>query len=307
MITRPKSHRFAWPQKNSKPVIAVLGGTGRFGKPIVGEFLKRGLAVRVLARSPRKVVRRIPQASVISGNMMHLPDVIRIFHRAAAAFLITPVGGNNDGGIELRAARTAIVAARKTHLPHLIFLSVIQSDQPTGQPMLDVKGQIETMAISSGIPFSSLRTGCFMDIWLSFFPTFMKIGLYLVPIGHHHRFSFTSQRDVARVAALLISQNKVLNGSVDLVDSPPRSLQDVVKIYKSVSGRNLRPIGRWLLPLLNILKPILFHWLYPTGASRISLFNYFSQNDWVGNPHQLSEVFPGFQITSMKDHISGSQ
>jgi uncharacterized protein YbjT (DUF2867 family) len=284
-------------------VIAVLGGSGRFGGPFIREFLDQGLTVRVLARSPRRVSARFPHAKAVRGNMMHLPDVIHIFREATAALLITPLGGNNEIRIELKAARTAVEAAATVRLPHLIHLSLIQPPRPTGVPMLDVKGRIETLIRSAGIPYSSLRTGCYMDIWLAFFPIFMKLGLYLFPIAPGHRFSFTAQRDVARAAALLIRRSRVLNGSLDIIDPRARTLGDVIDLYETVTGRRLRPLGRWLLPILRLLKPTIFSWLYPTGASRVSLFSFFNENDWVGDPNDLWKLLPDFKATSMDDHI----
>jgi uncharacterized protein YbjT (DUF2867 family) len=287
----------------TRTVIAVLGGSGRFGEPFIREFLDQGLAVKVLARSPRKVAQHLPRARVVRGNMMHLSDVIGIFQGAAAALLITPMGGNDDTRIELNAARTAIKAAATVRLPHLIHLSLVQPPRPTGIPLLDVKRRIEAEIMSAGIPFSSLRTGCYMDIWLAFFTIFMKLGLYLLPIAPDHRFSFTSQRDVARVAVQLIRRKKVLNGFLDVIDPQTRSVQDIIGLYQAATGRRLRPVGRWLLPILKVLKPTLFRWIYPSGASRVSLFSYFNENDWVGDPHRLSKLLPDFLVTSMDDHI----
>ena len=106
--------------------MAVLGGTGRFGTPYIHTFLDHGLNVRVLARSPGKVIKRFPDADVLHGNMMNAPDVKRAFDGVAAAFLITPVGGNDDAQIELSAARSVITAAKAARLPHLIYLSLVQ-------------------------------------------------------------------------------------------------------------------------------------------------------------------------------------
>ncbi len=296
------THLDPGPPSIAGPVVAVLGGTGRFGRPFIREFLAQGLAVRILARAHRKVARRFPRAQVQAGSMLDLSAVTRLFQGAAAAFLITPVGANDDTRIELRAARTAITAAGTAQLPHLIYLSLLQAPRPTGVPMLDVKGQIESMAMSGGVPFSSLRTGCYMDTWLAFFPLFMRLGLYLFPMASGHRFSFTSQRDVARVATILIRRHKVLNGSVDVIDPLPYTLEDVVHFHEAATGRKLKPLGRWLQPLLKLLKPTVFRWLYPCGASRVTLFSHFSQNDWVGNPRQLSDLLPEFQITTMQEH-----
>lgn len=289
--------------ESHRQTITVLGGTGRFGAPYIRTFIEQGLSVRILARSPDNVIKRFPQADVRRGSMVHKSDVKEALLGSEAAFLITPVGGNDDVRIELKAAQCAIKAANTVQLPHLIFLSLIQPAYPTGVPMLDVKKQIEELITTSGVPFSSLRTGCYMGTWLSFFPTFMKAGLYLMPIGTGKRFSFTCQGDVARVAGFLVRRKKVLNDTLDIIDSQALSVLDVVNLYKAATRRQLMPVGQWLLPVLTLLRPVLFRWMYPTGASRVRLFNYFNKNDWVGNYRPLTEVFPEFRTTSMRNYL----
>jgi uncharacterized protein YbjT (DUF2867 family) len=286
-----------------RPIIAVLGGTGRFGAPYVDEFIGQGLTVRILARSPQKAAARFPGAEVRQGSMLGFTQVKDIMNEAAAAFLITPVGGNDDAGIELAAATCAIKAARATRLPHLIYLSLIQPTAVTGVPMLDVKGRIEMMAQAGGLPFSSLRTGCYMDAWLDFFPLFMRLGLYLMPIGPGHRFSFTAQRDVARIAGWLIRHERIIGGAIDVVDPRPRSVTDVVHLFRAIAGRRMIPAGRWLVPALLPLRPTIFRWLYPKGASRVALFDYLSRHDWIGDAGPLAAALPWFRATAMEDYL----
>ena len=57
--------------------------------------------------------------------MMQDTDVERAMKNADGAFLITPIGGNNDPEPELKAAHAAIAGAKASHLPHLIYASQI--------------------------------------------------------------------------------------------------------------------------------------------------------------------------------------
>ena len=81
------------------------------------------------------------------------------------------------------------------------------------------------------------------------------------------------------------------------------TLREVVELYEKFTGCKLKPLGRWLLPILKLLKPTIFRWLYPSGASRVTLFSYFNKNDWVGDPHGVRDRLPEFRITSMGDYI----
>jgi uncharacterized protein YbjT (DUF2867 family) len=291
------------PRVRDGPAIGVLGGTGRFGAPFIRTFLTLGLDVRILARSPGRVAGRFPDAAVQPGSMLDQAAVGRVLKDAAAAFLMTPVGGNDDTHIEMQAARTAIAAARAVGLPHLLYVSLIQPGPPTGVPMLDVKSAIEAALAASGIPWSGLRTGCYMDAWLNFFPLGKRLGLYFLPIRSRHRFSFTSEPDVARVAAQLVRRGRILQASVDVIDPRAHSLREVVALYARITGRGLRAAGGWLLPLLKLLQPILLRWCCPTAASRVALFDYFSRHDWTGRPERLAGILPAFRPTPLADHI----
>lgn len=287
--------------------IAVLGGTGPFGQAFIHAFAAQGVGVRILARKPGPVAERFPGAEVMRGSMLAVADACHAMAGAAGALLITPVGGNDDTAIELRAARVAVEAARRVCLSHLIYVSLIQPSHPTGVPMLDVKRDIERLIAASGIPWSSLRTGCYMDAWLAFFPFCMKLGFYLFPIRSRHHFSFTSEPDVARAAALLIRNGQVLNRPVDLVESRSRTLQEVARAYEAATGCRLRLLGHWLLPVLKALRPLVFRWAFPTGASRVGLLGYFDRHDWIGDPGQASSMISGFRPTGMERHLKTRQ
>ena len=283
--------------------IAVLGGTGHVGVPYITEFLAEGVQVRVLARTPERVARRFPQVEVTPGSMMNEADVARVLDGADAAFLITPIGGNNEPGIELRAARVAIAAAQATQLPHLVYASLIQPGQPTGVPLLDVKVQIEELLAASEVPWSSLRVGFYMEDVLGLRPGLLKRGIFLFPLPTCYQISFTATRDVARVAVELLRRGQVVNGSLDVVEPTARTLAGVANLAGQVQGRRVIASGSWpFLPILRLAQP-LFRRFNPVMKSKVTMLDYFSRHDYVGNPNQLAEVLPGFEATPMEVYL----
>lgn len=294
----------AQPRQKAQPTITVLGGTGPFGAPYVNGFLRCGFIVRILARSPLTVQQRFPGARVISGTMMNPADVVQAMSGAASAFLMTPVGGNDDIEIELRAARSVLSAARAVRLPHLIYLSLLQPSVPTGVPVIDVKGEIEALIADSGVPWSGLRTGCYMGAWFKFFFSYKKIGFCLYPIWKDHAFSFTAQQDVVQIVDALVKANRILCDALDIIDPTPRTLSDVVNAYAARHRCQVLTPGKWLLPMLRLLKPVLFRWAYPEGASRIPIFAYFNRNDWIGDSEKMSLLFPEFSPTTIETFLS---
>ena len=290
-------------QRTDTHTIAVLGGTGHVGIPYISEFLAQGLKVRVLARSPERVTGRFPEAEVIRGSMMVAEAVREALEGVDGAFLITPIGGNDDADIELRAARAAITAAKDARLPHLIFSSVIQPNEASGIPLLDVKLAIEGLLEESGLRWSALRTGCYMEDGMEFSPLLVKKGIFFFPISPTHKLSFISQRDVSRVAVELLRQHRVLYGTLDVIEPVTRTLDEVARLYGEYLGRKVVHAGAFLLPLMKVLRRVVFPWLKPVLASKVGLASYLDTHDWFGDPSQLATVLPGFRVTSMECYL----
>jgi len=290
----------------SSNIISVLGGTGHVGAVFIDTFKQHGLKVRILARKPELLQNRYPDCDVVKGSMLNKADVSNCMLGANTAFLITPIGGNNDMSIELNAARAAAASAGETGLPHLIFSSVLQKEKPTGIPLLDSKRIIESILAESGIPFSSLRAGFNMEDVLGLAPFFIKAGLFFFPLSSQHVYSFTTQKDQARLAVKLIKQNRILNQAVDVIEPEPMSMNDIAHLYATILGRKIRPVGDWpWQSLLKLALPIMRK-MNPVMVSKTGMLEYFNQTDFIGDPQQLSTIMPEFNITSMETHIRSS-
>lgn len=291
---------------SNKPTITVLGGTGHVGVTYIKEFLTAGLRTRILARSPENVGRRFPQAEVVRGSMLEQHDVARAMEGVDAAFLITPIGGNNDPEPELRAARTAIAAAQTTQLAHLIYASQLLPEKPTGVAILDAKVKVEEMLAASGLAWSSLCIGCYMDEWLGMAPGLLRIGILLNPLSADLNFSFTCKQDVARVTVELVQQGRTLNGTLDVIEPIPRTLADVAELIGRILGRKVVASGSWpLLPLMRMARFLLGRFK-PIMVSKVILGSYFDRHGYVGNTKQMADVLPSFEVTALDTYVRGA-
>ena len=290
-------------QTSQQPTITVLGGTGHVGRVYIQEFLCAGFNVRILARSPKPVRRHFPEAEIVEGSMMQERDVELAMKNVEGAFLITPIGGNNDPEPELKAARAAIEGAKASRLPHLIYASQILPKKPTGVAILDAKVEIEKMLESSGVPWSSLCIGCYMDEYLGMARGLQKLGVLFNPISSDRPLSFTVKQDVARMAAHLLRQGRILKGTLDIIEPVTRTLAEAAELIGRLRGRKVVASGshpwssilRKALPLFRRFKPVL--------ASKVTLLNYFNKHGYSGNINQMAEVLPQFEITKMETYL----
>jgi uncharacterized protein YbjT (DUF2867 family) len=283
--------------------LTILGGTGHVGVTYINEFKNAGFRTRILARSPEPVARRFPKAEVVRGSMFEQADVAHAMQGVDAAFLITPIGGDNDPEPELKAARTAIAAAQATRLPHLVYASQVLPEQPTGVAILDAKVEIEKLLAASGVAWSSLCIGCYMDEWLGMAPGLLRLGVLLNPLSADRLFSFTCKQDVARVAIELVRQGRTLNGTLDVIEPTRRTLADAAALIGKTLGRKVVASGSWpLLPLMRAARPLLRR-LKPVMVSKIALGSYFDAHGYVGNTKQMAAVLPGFEVTDLESYL----
>ncbi len=287
---------------SNQPLLLVLGCTGRIAQPFLQTFTREGVRLRILARSPQVIQARYPQAEVFSGSMLNEDDLRCAMQGVDGAFLITPIGGRNQIQIEFDAAQVAIQAGLESNLPHLIFVSVTQIDQPTGVPLLDVKRLIEQMVAESGLPWSSLRAGSYMEDVIDERIDWMRRGVWLFPVPPDRPLSFTSQQDVARVAVQLLRTKRPLNATLDVVEPILRTPREVSHAIKARLGKKVFVGGTPLLWVMFLLQPLLCL-KNPKMITIFELCRYLNRAGLPGRCDQMAEVLPGFPTTSLENHL----
>ncbi|WP_182353464.1 NAD(P)-dependent oxidoreductase [Flaviflexus huanghaiensis] len=103
--------------------IAVFGATGRTGRRVVERALSHGLAVRVLARDPAKIVLADDRLTVIEGDVLDASSVDKTV--AGAEAVVSVIGHVKGSPATLQAdGTTFIVNAMQRHgVSRIITLS----------------------------------------------------------------------------------------------------------------------------------------------------------------------------------------
>lgn len=94
--------------------LAVLGATGRTGRPLVQQALAAGHHVTALARTPSKLGVDHPALTVVQGDALNEADVDRVVDGADAVLLTLGHTKGSPPDLMARAARN-VVAAMKAH------------------------------------------------------------------------------------------------------------------------------------------------------------------------------------------------
>ena len=157
--------------------ILVTGATGRVGRQVVHQLVKRGADVRVLVRDPSKA--DFPAAvSVVQGDMLDIDSLRTAFSGVRTLFLLNGVAGD-----EFTQALIALNLAREAGIERVVYLSVIHADKFTNVPHFTGKHTVERMIESLDIPATILRPAYFMQNERMVQQVIEGHGVYPMPIG----------------------------------------------------------------------------------------------------------------------------
>jgi uncharacterized protein YbjT (DUF2867 family) len=215
--------------------ILVTGATGRVGRHVVDQLVKRGAAVRVLTRDPSKT--SFPAGvDVVQGNLLDVDTLRAAFDGVSTLFLLNAVTGD-----EFTQAIITLNVAREAGVKRVVYLSVLHADRFANVPHFAVKSGAERMLQQMGFSATILRATYFIDNEHMIKDVVVNHGVYPMPIGSKG-VSMVDTRDIAEVAAIELIRRDQAAGTlpietINLVGPDTLTGSDVAAIWTDVLGR----------------------------------------------------------------------
>jgi len=215
--------------------ILVIGATGRVGRHVVQQLVKRGADVRVLSRDPAKA--EFPAGvEVVKGDLLDIERLRTAFSGVSTLFLLNAVTGD-----EFTRALITLNIARESGVDRLVYLSVIHADRFVNVPHFAVKSGAERMIEQMGLGATILRPSYFIDNELMIKDVILNHGVYPMPIGNKG-VAMVDTRDIAEVAAIELIRRERAPGklpieTINLVGPDTLTGSDVAKIWSDILKR----------------------------------------------------------------------
>lgn len=182
-------------------MILITGATGTVGKELVKLLARPEEPIRVMLRDPTRAASiAYPGANIIEGDftrMTTLDDALSGVHKA---FLLAPPGERQS---DLEA--NFVTAAARSNLKHIVKLSALGAASDSPARLLRGHAETERRIEESGIPYTFLRPGPFMQNFLGYRDSIINRGEFYAPMGTG-RVSIVDVRDVAAVAAEVLEE-----------------------------------------------------------------------------------------------------
>ena len=215
--------------------ILVTGATGRVGRHVIQQLVKRGAGVRVLSRDPAKA--EFPAGvEVVKGDLLDIASLRAAFSGVSTLFLLNAVTGD-----EFTQAIITLNIAREAGVDRVVYLSVIHADRFVNVPHFAVKFGAERMLEQMGFGATILRPSYFIDNDLTITDVIVNHGVYPMPIGSKG-VAMVDARDIGEVAAIELIRHEQAQGklpveTINLVGPDTLTGSDVAKIWSEVLGR----------------------------------------------------------------------
>jgi uncharacterized protein YbjT (DUF2867 family) len=211
----------------SKQKTLVIGGTGQVGGEIVRILAAQGVPVRVAGRKQVPAKGSIERVAFDATTGEGLQAA---FEGVDRAFLMSP-----PGLVDMHKALSPLIQeAKRRGLAKVVLMTALGANA-SDTPFRRAEQELE----SSGLPYNIIRPNWFMQNFETFWVQGIRsLGKVALPAGRA-KTSFIDSRDIAAVAAKLLTDDSRSNQAFDLTG--PRALDhdQVASAIASVTGRRI--------------------------------------------------------------------
>lgn len=216
------------------------------GGQIARRLLARDERVRILVRDGSEFGPLVAMGAEPSmGDLKDGASLVRAC-RGVDTIVTTAISIGRGGADTVDAVEDAgyaslIEAAREAGVRHVVYTSMLDADRASPVPFVAAKATTEQRLIESGLAWTILSPGPFMDVWLAAVVAGPALeGREVVYVGGGRTpHSFVHSRDVAAFACAAVS-NRAAENRRFLIGGPEAlSLRDAIAVLEGVLGRDI--------------------------------------------------------------------
>lgn len=203
--------------------ILVIGASGNVGSELARLLSAAGHTVR---RATSRAPTAPDQVQLDAATGQGLPAA---FAGADAAFLLAPPGHADQYAV-LKPLIDAAVAAR---VGKVVLMSAMGANADEASPLRKAERHLE----ATGLAWNIIRPNWFMQNFHTFWVHGIQAqGSIALPVGHA-KGSFIDTRDIAAVAARLLSSHELDNRDFDLTGAEALDHDQVAALLSRETGR----------------------------------------------------------------------
>lgn len=266
--------------------ILVVPATSKVAASVVKELQKRNVKVRVLLRSAER-------AKALFGEEVEIFDGFDYDNSETATAALSGVEklflGSTLVPHWVEQTKSLIDAVKKENVKHIVRLSVFSASDTTKGFGASIPGkkhrEVEQYIESNGFIYTFLRpTWFYQNIESLNGREIRQKSILSSPLGSDSKLSYIDVRDLAKVAALALTESGHKNKIYELTGSELVSMREITDILSRITGRTIRLVdlkyeesAKWMVEELG------FEEKYAEGVA------YMCNQGRLGNTAVLTE------------------
>jgi uncharacterized protein YbjT (DUF2867 family) len=213
--------------------VLVVGVAGRFAALVVPELVARGVRVRALVQTEADgaVARQRGATEIAIGDLRDASSVATAVTGVAGVFHIGPAFVADEAELGVRMVELASRAgARK-----FVFSGV---NHPTnGLANHTSKQPVEQALYTSDLRYTILQPATLYQNIAGAWPGVVEHGVFVEPFSRKATVSRVDYRDVAEVAAIALTEDRLDYGTFELFSDGSPNREDIAAVMSEVLGR----------------------------------------------------------------------
>ncbi|HKA10224.1 MAG TPA: SDR family oxidoreductase [Candidatus Dormibacteraeota bacterium] len=183
-------------------MILVTGATGKTGRHLTGELVRRGERVRAFVRNPAAAAAALgPEVEIVAGDLDRADTLAAAMSGVDRLYLLAPP---SPGLATVEAG--ALEVARRAGVRRIVKHSAIDAGPAARSSIARLHAAGEQVLAASGLDYTILRGSMFMQNFLLFAESIAVAGEIRAPM-RNGRCAFVDCVDLAAVAAAVLTED----------------------------------------------------------------------------------------------------
>ncbi len=217
-------------------MILVTGASGLVGGEIVRQLSSQRVPVRALVRDPGRAPQlgALPDVEVAIGDLGRPDTLGQALGDVEQAVLISSADASMAD-----VQSSFIDAAAKASVPHVVKLSGIMPAPDSPFRFARMHAEVEEHLAASGMTFTILRAGEFMQAYFRQVPNIVARHQLLLPMAGQ-RIASIDIADIAAVAVRVLTGTGHDNQTYPITGPQALSMSEVAAILSDATGTTIR-------------------------------------------------------------------
>jgi len=224
--------------------VLIIGGTGTLGRQIVKQSLDEGYQVRCLVRDFRRAAfLKDWGAELVYGDLSipsTVPQTLKGISIVIDAATIRSTSSYTAELVDGRGKLALLEASKLSGVKKIVYFSILNSDQNSSVPLVNLKYQLEQKLVSSGLDYTIFQcSGFFQGLINQYALPILENETIWLP-GESAPVAYVDSQDAAKAVVQNLNSPDYVNKTIPLIGNKFWTPKEIVELCERLSGKTAK-------------------------------------------------------------------